>query len=193
MTEQLVEIGGRLAALRDIMDISVEKMAEELHLSPEEYLAYERGQRDYNFSFLYNAANILGVDHLNIIRGESPKLHSCALTRSGEGYNIEREAYDYKHLAYTFKDRMADPYLVTVEPGKNELLTWYSHEGQEFNYMVSGTMEVLHGSAVYEMKEGDSIFFDSGLPHTMKALGDKAARFIAVVIKPDGAHEEKGE
>ena len=184
MTEQLMEIGGRLAGLRDIMDIGVRQMAQQLKLGEEEYLAYERGQRDFSFSFLQNAANVLGVDVVELISGESPKLKTCALVRRGEGYPITRlEAYDYKHLAFTFSDKKAEPFLVTVDPKQENALTPHAHEGQEFNYLVSGELEFHLNGIVYKLAEGDSVYFDSGIPHAMRALGSQPAKFIAVVIK----------
>ena len=183
MTDQLLEIGGRLAALRDVMDVPTEKMAEEMKLSVGEYLAYEQGSRDFSFSFLYSAANILGVDVVDIISGESPKLTNCALVKNGEGFDItRRKAYDYKHLAFTFRDKKAEPFMVTVEPKDGEL-TLHSHEGQEFDYMVSGSMEFHHGDIVYELAAGDSVYFNSGIPHAMRATGGQPAKFLAVVIK----------
>jgi quercetin dioxygenase-like cupin family protein len=183
MTEQLVEIGGRLKGLRDIMDIPIEQMAEKMKLDTQEYLAYERGERDFSFSFLNSAAGILGIDVVDIISGESPKLSTCTLVRKGEGYDIiRRKAYDYKHLAFTFRKKKAEPFMVTVEPKEETNLTLHSHEGQEFNYMISGSMEFHLGSMVYELNEGDSVYFNSGVPHAMKALGSQPAQFIAVVI-----------
>jgi quercetin dioxygenase-like cupin family protein/DNA-binding XRE family transcriptional regulator len=184
MTDQLKEIGARLAALREIFDITVEKMAQKMKISVDEYAAYENGQRDFSFSFLQNAASIFGVEVVEIISGESPKLTKCALVRNGEGYDIERrKAYDYKHLAYTFTKKKAEPFLVTVEPKENEQLVQHSHEGQEFDYMVSGRMEFHFDNIVYELAEGDSVYFDSGTPHAMKAIGNQPAKFLAVVIK----------
>jgi len=183
MTEQLLEIGGRLAGLRDIMDIPAESMAQSMGLAMEEYLAYERGQRDFSFSFLSNAAGILGVDVVELISGEAPKLKTCALVRKGGGYDItRRENYDYKHLAFTFRDKKAEPFLVTVEPG-GDPVTLHAHTGQEFNYMVSGRMEFHLDGISYELNEGDSIYFDSGIPHAMKTIGTQPAQFIAVVVK----------
>ena len=184
MTDQLNEIGMRLAALRDIMDISAQQMACDLKLEYDEYTAYEQGKRDFSFSFLYNAANLLGVDVVDIISGESPKLTKCALVRNGGGFDItRRKAYDYKHLAFTFANKKAEPFLVTVEPKSDTELTLHSHEGQEFDYMVSGRMEFHFGEIMYELGEGDSVYFDSGIPHAMKAVSDKPAKFLAVVIK----------
>jgi quercetin dioxygenase-like cupin family protein len=184
MTEQLQEIGARLGALRDIFDISAEKMAEKMKMSVDEYAAYESGQRDFSFSFLQNAAQIFDVDVIDIISGESPKLTKCALVRNGEGYDIERrKAYDYKHLAFTFSNKKAEPFMVTVEPKEGETPVLHSHEGQEFDYMLSGTMEFHFDNIVYELNQGDSVYFDSGVPHAMKAVGNQAAKFLAVVIK----------
>ena len=184
MTDQLVEIGGRLAALRDIMDISAEKMATDLKLSLDEYLAYEKGTRDFSFSFLYNAAGLLGVDLIDIISGESTKLATCAIVRKGEGFSVSRiKEYDYKHLAFTFSHKKAEPFMVTVEPKANADFKLHSHDGQEFNYIVSGKMEFHHDNSVYQLSEGDSIYFDSSLPHGIKVANGEPLKFIAVVIK----------
>jgi len=165
------------------MGISTEKMAEDLKLEIGEYLAFERGEHDFSFSFLFNAANILGVDIVDIISGETPKLTTCCLVRKGEGFDIRRrEAYDYKHLAFTFRKKKAEPFLVTVEPNSDEV-ELHTHEGQEFNYMISGSMEFHLDDIVYELNEGDSVYFDSNIPHAMKATGKHPAEFIAVVIK----------
>jgi len=185
MTGQLVEIGGRLSALREIMDLSPEAMAEKMNIEIGEYNDYEIGKKDFSFSFLYNAATILGVDVLDIISGESPKLSTCALVKKGTGYDIlRRSAYNYKHLAFTFRNKKAEPFLVTVEPkadGSGDVVK-HSHAGQEFNYMLDGSMELFLGDTVYQLDEGDSVYFDSGVPHAMKAVGSTAAKFLAIVF-----------
>jgi len=184
MTDQLQEIGARLGALRDIFDITIEQMAEKMKVSVDEYSAYEHGQRDFSFSFLQNAAQVFNVDVVDIISGESPKLTKCALVRNGQGLDIERrKAYDYKHLAFTFSNKKAEPFMVTVEQKLGEKPTLHSHEGQEFDYMLSGKMEFYFDDIIYGLNEGDSVYFDSSVPHAMKAIGGQAAKFLAVVIK----------
>jgi len=184
MTEQLRDIGQRLSALRDIMEYSCAAMAEKMGIDETTYRAYEKGEIDFSFSFLYNAATILGVDVLDILNGESPKLSTCCLVRKGEGFDIfRREAYDYKHLAFTFRDKKAEPFLVTVEPGKAEAPALHAHEGQEFDYVVSGQMRIFLGDLSYDLDAGDSIYYNSAVPHAMQAIGTEAAKFIAVVMK----------
>lgn len=182
MTEQLREIGIRLRGLREILEISVEEMARRCKMSVEDYEAYERGERDFSFSFLYTAANVLGVDVLDIMTGDSPKLSTCSLVRAGKGFRVERsEAYSYMHLAFTFRNKKAEPFLVTVMP--EELPELHGHEGQEFQYLLEGDALVAIGDMRYELHPGDSVYFDSSTPHALTALNGETAKFIAVVIK----------
>ena len=58
--ESLKEIGLRLADMREIREMSREEMAARLNVSPEDYASYERGERDFQISFLCEAADILG-------------------------------------------------------------------------------------------------------------------------------------
>ncbi|MEG2702741.1 MAG: cupin domain-containing protein, partial [Clostridia bacterium] len=58
----------------------------------------------------------------------------------------------------------------------------HSHEGQEFDYVLAGTLKIVLGGNELYLQEGDSVYYDSGLAHAMYAVeGD--CRFIAVVIK----------
>jgi quercetin dioxygenase-like cupin family protein len=165
------------------MDFTTAQMAEKLEISEAEYVRYENGDMDFSFSFLYNAANILGVDVLDLLSGESPKLSVYTIVRAGKGYDINRrEAYDYKHLAFTFRNKKAEPFLVTVEPKAEETPTLHSHPGQEFNYVLSGSMKFYLNDMVTTLNPGDSVYFDSSAPHAMKAE-EGTVKFLAIVMK----------
>ena len=184
MTEQLREIGLRIQELREIMDYTREQLAQECECTVEELIAYEEGRKDFSFSVLYNIANVLGVDVVDLMSGDSPKLSTVCVVRSGGGYVINRrKQYDYKHLAFTFRNKKAEPFMVTVESDCEPVPVMHAHEGQEFNYLLEGSMNFYIGDIVYELNEGDSIYFNSDLPHAVKALYDKRARFLAVVMK----------
>ena len=185
MTDQLIEIGRRLGALRESMEMSPAEIAEKMDISQAEYDAYEKGQKDFSFSFLHNAAGILGVDVLDLISGESPRLSRYTLVRQGKGYDIvRRQAYDYKHLAFTFRDKKAEPFLVTIEPKPDEAEPdQHAHEGQEFNYVLTGAIKFYLDQEVFELSAGDSIYFDSGIRHAMRAMNNQPASFLAVVMK----------
>lgn len=183
MNDQIKDIGMRLACLRDDMDISVSEMAQKLGIDEKTYEAYEKGEMDFSFSMIYNAADILGVDVLNLISGDAPTISMCCMVKNGKGYSVQRaHEYDYKHLAYTFRNKKAEPFLVTITPdGKPPVM--HGHEGQEFNYVLSGKMMLYIGDISYELSEGDSVYFDASVPHAEQAIGNTDVKFIAVVIK----------
>ena len=182
--EQLWLIAMRIKDLRDIAGLSTREVAEKTDIDLSEYEAYETGTRDFSFSHLFNIAEALGVDISDLLTGESPKLHGYVLTRAGQGLHFKRrQQYEYHHLAYNFRDKLSEPFIVTVrqdEPGAAKQT--HSHEGQEFDYVLEGTLKIdLAGNELY-LKPGDSLYYDSSLPHAMYAVeGD--CRFIAVVVK----------
>lgn len=57
-----------------------------------------------------------------------------------------------------------------------------SHDGQEFDYVVEGRLEITIGDKVMELAEGDSIYFDASQPHCMRALGGRPVKFLAIII-----------
>ena len=183
MNEQIKDIGMRLRTLREDMEISAEDMAAKLEVDLETYESYENGDKDFSFSVIYNAADILGVDVLDLISGNAPTLSMCSMVKKGQGFSVKRaHEYDYKHLAYTFRNKKAEPFLVTINPDKSTPVL-HGHEGQEFNYVISGKMKLYIGDISYELEEGDSVYFDSSVPHAEQAEGDEPVQFIAVVMK----------
>ena len=86
-------------------------------------------------------------------------------------------------LASGFMNRTADPFIVTVEPkGDDEPIHYNHHNGQEFNLVVEGRMLInIEGKEII-LNQGDSIYFNSKLPHGMKALDGKTVRFLAVIM-----------
>lgn len=184
MSGNIQAIAVRICDLREISGLTQQQVAEASGVPLGDYAEYEKGVRDFSFSHLFNIANALGVDISDLLTGESPKLRGYVLTRSGEGLAFERrKAYHYQHLAYNFRDKKAEPFLVSVEyDGQTSGKTAHSHEGQEFDYLLEGRMLIELGGNRMTLEPGDSVYYDSSLPHAMYAL-DADAKFIAVVIK----------
>jgi mannose-6-phosphate isomerase-like protein (cupin superfamily) len=116
--------------------------------------------------------------------GEEPKMSTYFITRSGKGTSIERrKAYKYQSLAAGFMNRHADPFIVTVEPkNDDEPMQQNSHNGQEFNLVLKGSMLFCIGGKELILNEGDSIYFDSKIPHGMKSLNQQTVKFLAVIM-----------
>ena len=75
-----------------------------------------------------------------------------------------------------------EPFLVTVQPNPTAEVHLSSHDGQEFNYVEQGIMELHIDGKIMTLNAGDTIMFDARRPHGMRSVGDKELKFVAVII-----------
>jgi len=182
MNEQIRQIAERLKGLRDALDLSCEAVAAACDVPVEKYLAYESGDKDIPIGILHRISHQYKVELTSLLFGEDPHMRAFFLTRKDQGVAMERtKAYKYQSLAAGFIGRKADPFIVTVEPNENPIHQ-NSHPGQEFNQILEGRMLLSLNGKELTLNEGDSIYFDSSLPHGMKALDGKIVRFLAVIM-----------
>jgi transcriptional regulator with XRE-family HTH domain len=182
MNEQIKQISERLKGLRDALDLSEKEVAAACGIPVEEYLTYESGKKDIPVGVLHCVSHQYRIELTSLLFGEDPHMRAYFLTRKGQGAAMERtKAYKYQSLAAGFIDRKADPFIVTVEPNENPIHQ-NSHPGQEFNLILEGRMILSLNGKELTLNEGDSIYFDSALPHGMKALDGKTVRFLAVIL-----------
>lgn len=181
--DHIKQVANRLRGLRDALEITVDEMSEKCGVDADTFAKYEAGDVDIPVSLLYKIASEYGIELTALLFGEEPKMSTYYVTRSGKGVKVERtKAYSYQDIAAGFRNRNMAPFIVTVEPSKtkNEIV-FNTHEGQEFNYILEGEIEISVSGKMTVLHKGDSIMFDSRLPHGFRAIGDKAARFIAII------------
>lgn len=183
MNEQIKQIAARLRGLRDVLELSEEEVAETCQMSVEAYRTLESGTVDISVGDLQRISRRYGISLGVLMFGEEPKMSSYFLTRAGTGMSVERRsAYKYQSLASGFRGRVADPFIVTVEPKENTPIQFNSHPGQEFNLVMEGRMLLnIHGKELI-LNEGDSLYFNSALPHGMSALDGKPVKFLAIIM-----------
>ncbi len=184
MTEQLQLIAVRIKELREISGISAESFALEVNVELDLLLGYESGKTDIPVGFLYKVAHRFKMELSALLSGDQPKLHVYSVVRKGKGLNVDRrKQYNYENLAYNFIHKSVEPFLVTVAPdSENKIPEFNSHPGQEFNFVLEGSLLVIVDGHEIHLNEGDSIYFDSSYSHAMKALNDQSAKFLAVII-----------
>ena len=134
-------------------------------------------------AFLLSSAAALPVAG-PLLTGEEPRLRIYSVTRGGRGVKVERRKdYNYQSLAFNFIDKKMEPFLITVDPiPDSEPVPLNSHPGQEFEYLLEGTLRVVVGGHEVVLAPGDSIFFDSSHPHAVLAAGGAPAKFVAVIL-----------
>ena len=188
MDYSLKEVAGRIKDLREAKGYTVEQLAKLTGVSTQDYMILERGETDFSFTFIYKCAKACGVEVVDLLEGRSSTLTSFAITRKGEGLKIlKQHGVEYNNLAPKFKEKLAEPFLVKfpyLPEEQNAPMKLNSHNGQEFDVIVKGSLKVQVGNHVDILNEGDSIFYNSLIPHGMIAVSEGGCEFHAVVLNP---------
>ena len=163
MSDVNKDIGMRIRELRELSDITTEEIAKELDVDEETYISYENGIIDIPASFT--------------------RMTYFDVTRADKGFAVDRrKEYKYENLCKKFVHKKAEMFIVTVDPKEDAIPSLNSHAGQEFNYILEGTVKIFIKDNEIILNEGDSIFFDATCEHAMIALNDEKAKFLAVIM-----------
>ena len=193
MDFKIREVAQRIHELREISGFTVEQMAQRTNLSVEEYTQCEAGNRNLSIAFLYRCTLSFGVDLGDLLEGRSPKLRSYDLTRKGEGQRIEEAHHMIGYnLAADFRNRIALPLYMKAkyrEGAEYEDIELVTHEGQECDIVISGSLKIQIGSRTEILHAGDTIYYDSSTPHGMIAVGGEDCAFYAIVLSNSAARE----
>ena len=192
---QLSAIASRLREMREILGWTTEDMAEKTEVSVAEYELYEAGRTDMPFTFIYKSAQAFNMELTELLEGHNAYLSSYTVTRRGKGESTAREeGIAISNLAPKFKDKIAEPYWVRYEYSEkqqNEPIHLATHQGQEFDVILSGHLKVQVGDHTEVLEEGDSIYYNSSLPHGMIAVDGKDCVFVAVILPGEAPAEEE--
>ncbi len=82
-------------------------------------------------------------------------------------------------------DRHMEPFFVEILPESAMDKKLSSHEGEEFIAVISGSIEVIYGKETHILNAGDSVYYNSIVPHYVSCAGEKKAEIHAVIYIPD--------
>ena len=187
---QLSAVASRIREMREIMGWTPEEMAEKTEVTLAEYLDYEAGQTDMPFTFIYKSAQAFNMELTELLEGHNAFLSTYTVTRRGKGETTAKEeGIAISNLAPKFRDKVAEPYWVRYEYSEkqqNEPIHTTTHKGQEFDLVLSGSLKVQVGDHTEILEEGDSIYYNSSLPHGMIAVNGKDCVFLAMILPVEG-------
>ena len=177
------EVGMRLAELRDACGYSREDFAKELNIGVDIYASYEETGENIPISVVYRIAKICNVDFTEIIYGASAKLDTYHVVKAGEGKSVDRyPGYSFEDLAYRYKSKIMQPLIVRLDPS-DKPAALVSHMGQEFNYVIEGTVVVVFDGKEIVLNKGDSVYFNPTHVHGQRCGGDVPAVFLTVITE----------
>lgn len=180
--------GQRIARLRETYGMTREALAERSGLDASVLARIEDEGLVPDLAPLVKIARALGT-RLGTFMDDQEEL-GPVVCRAGEARSSVRCSgaarsgeLDFMALAAGKGGRHMEPFLIDLTPGPTEAPE-STHEGEEFLYVLEGGIEVAYGAERYAVGKGDSIYYDSIVPHRVSAAGGKPARILAVVHAP---------
>lgn len=184
-SHRALDHGSGLRQVRESRGFSLEELEARTGI-PQDLLAQvEAGEAVLPLGQLIKLSKALSLKMSDVIsKGEEP----FTIVRADQRQRFARfgkskqasHGYEYESLAANKKDRLMEPFIVTLQPAAADEPS--SHDGQEFIYVLEGEMEVLVDDTRDVLGPGDAIYYDSTSTHLVKAHGDRPARILAVLI-----------
>ncbi|MGZ7043605.1 MAG: helix-turn-helix domain-containing protein [Methanobacterium sp.] len=186
------KLGEKIRQIRENHEMSVGELAAQSQCSSEIIVNIESGELIPSLTPLIKIARALGV-RLGTFLDDAPQT-GPVMVKSGQSKQVihfsgkddhpDVSALDFYSLASGKADRHMEPFIIDVHlPGTDDYKL-SSHEGEEFIYVMDGEIEILYGQDKYLVSAGDSIYYDSIVPHDLHAYGGKDAKILAVVYTP---------
>ena len=192
MAEQDTKLGSKIATLREAHGLTQEELAERCSCEVETIEGLEAGKLPASLAPLIKITRALGV-RLGTLMDDDEALGPVYID-ANEMERVTRvkslqtasDAGDlsYFSLAAGRPSRHMDPFVITVEPSGEADHELVGHEGEEWLYGLEGTIEIAYGKELYVLHPGESIYYDSIVPHQVRAHDGQKATFLAVVYTP---------
>ncbi len=184
-------LGSKLKAVRETRNITIEDLADRANLSVEGVKKIENGELIPGLTPLFRLARVLSVrigtfldDQDNIGPVVTKKGEKKSITRFSDKDNPASSDLDFYSLALNKSGRHMEPFIIDIYPSSEEGYKTSSHEGEEFLYVLEGEIQVIYGRDVYNLTEGESIYYDSIVMHHVHSKGTAPAKILAVVYAP---------
>lgn len=183
-------IGDKLIAMRDTHRMSQEDLAERCGVDLDIIRSIENNEVVPSLAPLIKITRALGI-RLGTLLDDDKGL-GPAISRAGDievatsrrilETGTAASPLEFFSLAQGRISRHMDPFMIDVAPTEDRELS--AHEGEEFIYVISGAIEIEYGKDVYTLNPGDSIYYDSIVPHQVRNASDTISRILAVVYAP---------
>ncbi len=184
-------VGEKIKSLRETKEITVEELSERSGLSLEQINRIEENIDLPSLAPLIKIARVLGV-RLGTFLDDQTEVGPVVCRKSDTSDTISfsnnathsRRHMQYHSLSKSKADRHMEPFIIDVAATGETDFILSSHEGEEFIMVMEGIMEISYGKNTYVLEEGDSIYYDSIVPHHVHAYEGQAAKILAVVYTP---------
>ena len=188
--------GEHIAELRSTYSISRETLAERSGISVSLIEKIDSEGHIPDLAPLIKIARALGV-RLGTLLDDHEEL-GPVITRAGEAASSvrfvtglpessvsEKEGHkglSFKTLAADKNGRHMEPFIVDIQSDAQQEKS--AHEGEEFIHVLSGNLSLEYGAVKETLKTGDSVYYDSIVPHRVLSADSEPVRILAVIYTP---------
>lgn len=178
-------IGRQVKAFRIKQGITVADLAHQAELSSGMLSKVENGLTSPSLTTLQALADALSVPVTSLFRTYE-QTREATNVKSGKGLTIQRQGtragHQYQLLGHSSNQSPSvEPYLITLSE-KTDIFPLFQHEGIEFIYVLKGKVLYRHGNKVYNLEQGDSLYFDSDAPHGPEELISLPIKLLTVIV-----------
>ncbi|PWK64067.1 helix-turn-helix domain-containing protein [Aminobacter sp. AP02] len=190
-----VALGHEVRAFRKKLGITVADLAAMTNISLGMLSKIENGITSPSLTTLQSLSRALGVPLTAFFRRFEEE-RNAVFVKANEGVDVERRGtragHQYNllgHIGSNTAGVVVEPYLITLSED-SDVFPMFQHEGMEFLYMLEGEVVYRHGSNLYRMTPGDSLFFDADAPHGPEELTTLPIRYLSIISYPQGSGSE---
>ncbi|MEG2850974.1 MAG: XRE family transcriptional regulator [Raoultibacter sp.] len=186
------KLGTKITTLRESLRLSQEELAQRCNCDLSVIEGLEAGALAPSLAPLIKITRALGVRlgtlmdddvALGPVYTQVGQIEEATRMKSLET-SSDAGTLNFFSLAEGRSSRHMDPFIITVTPSGQVDHVLSQHEGEEFLYGIEGPVEIEYGKETYVLQPGESIYYDSIVPHQVRAHNDQQAKFLAVVYTP---------
>lgn len=173
-------IGKRLKKLRQQKKITLKQLANDTGLAADYISRLEKGEIMPPVSVLLQLSKAFEIDSSLLFKEEKTE----AEKQKDEDHKKRTESYVYETLTPDAKNKFLKAFRVFVDPLSEHKGVSYQHPGEEFVYVLQGSIEVLVGENRNVLGPHEALHFNSGIVHRLRNLGAERAELLVVLYAP---------
>lgn len=185
------ELGKKIKTFREFRQISREELALKANLDNYQLEKIEEKGVIPSLGHLIKISRALGVRIGTFLDDQDqigPVIVKAGEEKSSLSFSTKddssREHLNFFSLAQDKAGRHMEPFIVEIEPSKESDYKLSSHEGEEFIYVLEGSIEINYGKDVFKIDKGDTVYLDSIVSHNVHAANNQPAKILAVIYTP---------
>lgn len=154
-------------------ELTVEALANQCNLSSSLISQVERGLSTPSLDSLWKITQVLGISLIKLFEEDSNEQVIVIPREEQKVLILPKSNVIYRLLSPVNNHTKLEFLSIVLEPGTWSHGDLVAHKGEEYGVIVHGEMTVVAGNKEYLLREGDSIYLDSTVPHRFFNHGDK--------------------